>query len=67
MRNNKHAPWRVVDFNDQRVGRLNLIRDMLDQVPDYKVDEQPLELPALSGKPGRERYSGSVKPIRGKY
>jgi len=24
-------------------------------------------LPPLSGKPGRERYSGSVKPIRGKY
>ena len=64
---NKHAPWRVVDFNDQRAGRLNLIRDLLDQVPDYKVDEQPLELPPLSGKPGRERYSGSVKPIRGKY
>ena len=64
---NKHAPWRVVDFNDQRAGRLNLIRDLLDQVPDYKVDEQPLELPPLSGKPGRERYSGPVKPIRGKY
>ena len=63
----KFAPWRVVDFNDQRAGRLNLIRDLLDQVPDYKVDEQPLELPPLSGKPGRERYSGPVKPIRGKY
>ena len=63
----KHAPWFVVDFNDQRAGRLNLIRHLLDQVPDSKVDEKPLKLPRLSGKPGRERYSGPVKPVRGRY
>ena len=63
----KHAPWFVVDFNDQRAGRLNLIRHLLDQVPDSKVDEKPLKLPPLSGKPGRERYTGPVKPIVGRY
>jgi len=63
----RHAPWHVVDFNDQRAGRLNLIRHLLDQVPDYKVAEKPLVLPPLSGKPGRERYTGPVKPIRARY
>jgi len=62
-----HAPWHVVDFNEQRVGRLNLIRHLLDQVPDCKVDEKPLTLPHLSGRPGRERYTGPVKPIHGRY
>ena len=61
----KTAPWFVVDFNDQRAGRLTLIRHLLDQVPDKKVDEKPLKLAPLRGKPGRERYTGPVKPMRG--
>ena len=63
----KTAPWFVVDFNDQRAGRLNLIRHLLDQVPDKKVNEKPLKLQPLRGKPGRERYGGPVKPLRGRY
>ena len=63
----RHAPWRVVEFNDQRRGRLNLIRDLLDQVPDMQLPEEPLELPPLPGKPVRERFTGPVKPIRGWY
>jgi polyphosphate kinase 2 len=63
----KHAPWFVVDFNDQRAGRLNLIRHLLDQVPDCAVPEKPLKLPRLAGKLGRERYNGPVKPIKGRY
>jgi polyphosphate kinase 2 len=63
----KHAPWFVVNFNDQHTGRLNLIRHLLDQLPDCKVEEKPLRLPPLSRKPGREHYTGPVKPIRGKY
>src|SRR5688572_5090725 len=31
-----NAPWYVVDFNDQKRGRLNLIRHLLDLVPDTK-------------------------------
>ncbi|MFA7665393.1 MAG: polyphosphate kinase 2 [Burkholderiaceae bacterium] len=63
----KHAPWHVVDFNDQRRGRLNLIRHLLDQVPDRKVPVEPFELPPLSHEPRRERFEGPVKPISGKY
>lgn len=37
------APWTLVDFNDQRVGRLTLIRHLLDQIPDRKVKETLIE------------------------
>ena len=63
----KHAPWTIVDFNSQKRGRLNLIRDLLDRLPDTQVVDEPMEFPLLKGKPGVERYTGPVKPIRGKY
>jgi polyphosphate kinase len=63
----KHAPWYVVNFNDQRQGRLNLIRHLLDQIPDYHLKGDTLELPPLRGKLERERYSGKVKPIPERY
>ncbi|HOV58183.1 MAG TPA: polyphosphate kinase 2 [Rhodanobacteraceae bacterium] len=51
------APWFVVDFNDQRRGRLNLIRHLLDWLPDRKVPQKPLRLPRLRVKPGTERLA----------
>jgi len=60
----EYAPWVVVDFNDQRRGRLTLIRHLLDHVPDYRLPDQPMDLPALKGKPARERFRGPVKPIK---
>jgi hypothetical protein len=63
----KDAPWCAVYFNDQRRGRLNLIRDLLDRLPDLRVEDEHLELPPLPGKPRRERFRGPVKPIRERY
>ena len=57
-----HAPWTLVDFNDQKRGRLTLIRDLLDRLPDTRVPEAPLQFEPLPGKPAKERY-GVVKPI----
>ena len=62
----RHAPWTVVDFNDQRRGRLNLIRHLLDHVPYSRMPDPPLDLPPLAGRLTKERYTGKVKPIRGK-
>jgi polyphosphate kinase 2 (PPK2 family) len=59
----RHAPWTLVDFNDQRLGRLTLIRDLLDRLPNHAVPEVPVELPALGHPPLKERYRGPVKPI----
>ncbi|MGQ0801956.1 MAG: polyphosphate kinase 2 [Pseudomarimonas sp.] len=58
------APWTVVDFNDQKRGRLTLIRHLLDHVPDHPLPANPIELPPLVGKPKKEKFSGPLKPIR---
>ncbi len=58
----RHAPWTLVDFNDQRRGRLTLIRNLLDRLPDTRVPDSSIELPALAGKPVRERF-GALKPL----
>jgi polyphosphate kinase 2 len=56
------APWTLVDFNDQRHGRLTLIRDLLDRLPDTHVDPAPFELPPLGHEPLTEKYT-VVEPI----
>jgi polyphosphate kinase 2 len=57
-----HAPWTLVDFNDQRRGRLTLIRDLLARLPDCRLPPPTTELPPLAGRPKKERY-GKLKPI----
>ena len=61
------APWVVVDYNDQRRGRLTLIRHLLDHVPDYRLPDEPLDLPPLQKKPAKERFRGPVKPIKSPF
>ena len=56
------APWTLVDFNDQKLGRLTLIRDLLDRLPDTQVPDAKLDFPALKTKPQKERF-GVIKPI----
>jgi polyphosphate kinase len=58
----KAAPWTLVDFNDQKRGRLALIRDLLDRLPDTRVPEAKLDFAPLAGKPAKERYD-VVKPL----
>lgn len=57
------APWTLVDFNDQKRGRLSLIRDLLDRLPDTQVPDSGIEFPPLKGKPQKERF-GVIKPIK---
>ncbi len=59
----KRAPWTLVDFNDQRRGRLTLIRDLLDRLPDTHVPDAALDVPALAGKPLKERFRGPLEPL----
>lgn len=56
------SPWTLVDFNDQKRGRLSLVRDLLDRLPDTRVDPPPLEFPELGREPKRESYS-VLRPI----
>jgi polyphosphate kinase len=58
-----HAPWTLVDFNDQRRGRLRLIRHLVDALPEHGVPEQPIEFPPLTGPLLKERFQGGIVPI----
>ena len=60
----KTAPWTLVDFNDQRIGRLTMIRHLLDSIPDRKVTEALVEFPPLGHDPLREKFGGPIKPVK---
>jgi polyphosphate kinase 2 len=57
-----NAPWTLVDFNDQKLGRLTLIRDLLDRVPDTHIEEEQVEMPPLRHAPSKEKY-GTLEPL----
>ena len=59
----KHAPWTLVDFNDQRRGRLTLIRHLIAALPEHNVPSAPIEFTPLPGEPLKERFKGPLKPI----
>ena len=58
----KPAPWTLVDFNDQKRGRLTLIRDLLDRLPDTRVGAEKIDLAPLGEAPAKESYK-ALKPI----
>jgi len=62
-----YAPWHVVDFNNQQEGRLNLIRHLLDQLPDRKIPVKPLKLPKLKDKPGAESLADKSLWVKKAY
>jgi polyphosphate kinase len=57
-----HAPWTLVDFNDQKRGRLALIRNLMGRLPEHEVPVPTVELPPLPGPALKERF-GVLKPI----
>ena len=56
------APWTLVDFNDQALGRLTLLRDLLNRIPDTELPLNDIPWPPLPGPPGKERF-GVLQPI----
>ena len=59
----KKTPWVLVDFNDQRRGRLTLIRHLLDHIPERQVPQTLVKFPPLGHKPLRETFGTPLKPI----
>jgi len=55
-----HAPWFVVNMNDQRRGRLNLVRHLLDQLPDFHIEPEPVELAPLPNPPLKEEFEAEA-------
>ena len=58
----EYAPWTLIDYNDQALGRLTLLRDLLDRIPDTELPLKDIAWPLLPGPPGKERY-GLLEPI----
>lgn len=56
------APWTLVDFNDQPVGRLTLLRDFLDRLPDTHLPVPDIPWPDLSHDPKTEKFE-QIRPI----
>ncbi len=56
------APWTLVDFNDQALGRLTLLRDLLNRIPDTELPLNDIPWPPLPGPAGKERF-GVLQPI----
>jgi polyphosphate kinase 2 len=50
------SPWHVVDYNDQRRGRLNCIAHLLSQIPYKEVPHEKVKLPK------RDKAKGYVEP-----
>jgi len=59
----RHAPWVLVDFNDQRRGRLALIRHLIETLPEHAVPESLVDFPPLGHEPLKERFKSGLKPL----
>ncbi len=56
------APWTLIDFNDQPIGRLTLLRDFLDRLPDTNLPITDIPWPPIPTPPMKERYT-VLQPI----
>jgi polyphosphate kinase len=59
----KSAPWTLVDFNDQKAGRLKLIANLLSRLPAPSHDAPEVDIPPLPGPPLKEKFRGPLRPI----
>jgi len=59
----KWAPWTLVNFNDQKAGRLKLIANLLSRLPVATASAPEVEIPPLPGKPHKEKFRGPLEPI----
>jgi polyphosphate kinase 2 len=55
------APWNVVESDDKRSARLNMIAHLLDSLPWHEVEPAPIDIPARPDptsyqRPPREQY-----------
>ena len=57
------APWRLIDSNDQKLGRLTLISDLLSRLPDTDIPPPELTILPLDHEPYRESYR-FLEPIQ---
>ena len=55
------APWWVVESEDKRRGRINMIAHLLSTIPYYDVEAVPVSLPHRNRSSGYERPDRSTQ------
>jgi polyphosphate kinase len=55
------APWYVVESEDKRRARINMIAHLLSTIPYYDVERIPLEIPGPGPSKGYERPSKAIQ------
>jgi len=58
------APWTLVNFNDQRLGRITLIRDLLSRLPDTHCPPPDIDLVPLDHAPLKEHFGHPLRPLK---
>jgi polyphosphate kinase 2 len=59
-----HAPWYVVDSNDKKRARLNVISHILSHIPYQRIEHDKVKLPERSGK---KKYDDQATMASRKY
>ena len=59
-----YAPWYLVDSNDKKRARLNIISHILSQIPYKRVEHEKVKLPERSEK---RKYDDSMSLKRRKF
>ena len=57
------APWFVVDSNDKRRARLNVISHLLGQIPYQQLSTEPVKLPHRQGPQGYVEPTNTPKEV----
>jgi len=61
------APWHLVNANDQKRARLNMIRHLLDTLPDHHVPLDKIVLKPLAGRPATHRVKAKIERVPERY
>ena len=59
----RHAPWRLIRFDDKRRARLNVISHILRTIPYKEVKREKVKLPPRSHK-GRYNDQASLRGLK---
>ena len=58
----------MVDANDQKRARLNMIAHLLEHLPDQKIAPEPLKLPPLKRKRlGKDKLGAKASLVPARY
>ena len=57
----KDAPWHVVESEDKRKARVNMIHHLLSQIPYERIDRPELKFPKRPKSTGYQRTARSLQ------